>query len=360
MAANVLPYGFHRLSDIADQLVTDNIERVRDAINEYNANQSLLTQEIFGTLVEVTTDAQAKFKMPGAMDLQPLTELSRPVPVRYAELEYTVAWPIQKAGLALGQTFEQRIKMDIAQFAGVVDAVGSADQRWMRRHVLAALFYNGSGWFHDDPDDTTGELTIKGLANGDTQVYMKEAGSEFGSTDNHYLAQAGDLVTASDPIPAIVDELKEHPINSGEVVIIGSSLDRAKYLALADFFPETDPNLRQGIGVTEFAGAAPAGVPGEFIGYHESNAFIYLWRGMPTGYLCAYMTGNIKPLRMRQHPEPALQGFRPETDREDYPYFETPYVRRAGFGGWSRVSAVVQRFGNASYAIPTGYDSPMA
>ena len=293
------------------------------------------------------------------MRLQPLTELGRPLPERYAETEYTVAWPIQKAGLALGQTYEQRVKMDIRRFAGLFQAVGDADLQWMRDHALAALFYNGSGWFHDDPDDPAGELTIKGRANGDSQTYFKSSGTF--ATDDHYLAQAGDLVTATDPIPAIVEELKEHAVNSGDVVIIGSTADKAKYLALAAFYQERDPNLTIGSGVTQFTGNAPSGQSlGEFIGYHLSGAYIYLWRGMPTNYMVAFTTGGgPKPIRQREHPEAALRGFKPETDREDYPYLETPYVRRAGFGGWNRVGAVVQRFGNGTYAAPTGFSSPM-
>lgn len=357
--ANALPWGFHRLSDVADQRVTDNIERVRTAVNEYVDRQNQLTQEIFGFLCEITTESQAKFRFPGAMELQGLTELGRPLPQRYQEFEYTVAWPLQKAGLALGQTYEQRIKMDIAGFAGLIDAIGTADTRWLRRHILAALFYNGAGWIHDDPDDPVGELTIKGLANGDTQLYTSD-NVDNGATDNHYLAQAGDLLTASDPIPNIVAELTEHSINGGDVVILGSTLDRAKYAALADFYPERDANLRQGLGVTEFVGGVPQNVPGEFLGYHEANAYIFLWRGIPQNYMVGAVTNPAeKVLRQREHPEAQLRGFKPDADREDYPYFETDYVRRAGFGAWNRVGAVVQRFGNGTYAIPTNYGSPL-
>lgn len=302
---------------------------------------------------------QSKFKTPGTMRLQPLTELGRPLPERYAEAEYTVAWPIQKAGLALGQTYEQRVKMDINRFAGLVDAVGDADLQWMRDHTLAALFYNGTGWFHDDPDDPAGELTIFGLANGDTQPYFKTGASGYMATDNHYLAQAGDLVSASDPIPAIKDDLVEHPQNTGDVIIIGSADDRVKYTSLASFYQAADPNLQVGANVTQFVGSPAPSPLGEFIGYHLSGAHIYLWRGMPAGYMLGMTNAGVKPLRQREHPEAALRGFGAEADREDYPYFETDYVRRAGFGGWNRVGCVVQRFGSATYAVPAGYGSPM-
>ena len=357
---NRLPWGFHRLEDVADQSVTDpnQAPAVRDAINEFLQAQTQLTREVFGLFVDVTTDAQSRYKMPSTiMELQPGTELGRALPQRYAELEYSVGFPIQKGQLALGETYEQRVKMSIRQFAGLMQAVGVADTRWMRRHALAALFYNGAGWVFEDPD--FGDLTIKGLANGDSQVYAKED-IDLGATDNHYLAQAGDLVSASDPIPGIIDELVEHPQNQGDVVILGSKQDRAKYAALNAFHPEPDPNLTVAAGAVEFQGNAPGGIPGQFLGYHDSGAYIYLWRGIPQNYMIGITTGGDKVLRQREHPEAPLRGFKADAEREDFPYLETQYSRRAGFGAFDRVGAVVQRFGNAAYAIPAGYESPLA
>lgn len=336
--------------------------RVRDAINEFIAFRSQENNAVLSTFVELTTEVQAKYKLPGTMRLQPLTELGRPLPERYVETEYTVAWPVQKAGLALGQTYEQRIKMDIRQFAGLFQAMGDADLQWLRDHALAALFYSGSGWFHDDPDDPAGELTIKGLANNDTQTYFKSGASGFFATDNHYLAQTADLVTASDPIPNIIDELREHQINTGKVIIIGSTTDKAKFAALTSMYRESNPNIRVGSGTSEFVGSAPAQKLGEFVGYHLSDAYVFVWRGMPQNYMVAFTDGGgPKPIRQREFPEQALRGFKPETERSDYPYFETPYVRRAGFGGWNRVGAVVQQVngGDTTFDIPTNFASPM-
>lgn len=356
---NTLPWGFHRLANIADQSVTSNIVAVRTAIQEYLAFRNAENQGVLDTFVEVTTEVSARYKGPGSMRLQPLTELARPRPERYAETEYSISWPIQKAGLALGQTYEQRVKMNIAQFAGLIEAVGDADLTWTALHALAALFYDGSGWFHDDPDDPAGELTIKGLANGDSQQYFKAGASGFMAIDDHIDAQAADLLSASDPIPAIIEDLREHPQNSGDVIILGSSADKTKYTGLSSFYGMPNPNVTTGLGVTQFTGRPPGSDLGEFLGYHLSDAYIYLWRNMPSGYMVAFMTGGDKPLRQREHPEGELRGFGPEAEREDYPFFETDYVRRAGFGGWNRVGAFVMRFGNGSYAIPTGYNSPM-
>lgn len=355
---NTLPWGFHRLADIADQRITDNIPRVRDAINEYISFRNAENQGVLSTFTEVTTESQAKYKAPGSMRLQPLSELGRPLPQRYAELEYTVAWPIQKAGLALGQTYEQRVKMNISQFAGYVDAIGDADLTWLQQHALAAMFYNGAGWLHDDPEDSVGNLTILGLANGDSQQYFKNSTGAMG-TDQHYNPQAADLVSATDPVLTDRDDLMEHPQNSGDVILLGSTADRAKYIALSQFLGAPNPNVTVGVGVTQFTGSTPGFGLGNFLGYHLADVYIYLWRGMPSNYYVMFPTGGQKPIRQREHAESQLRGFGPEADREDYPYFETDYVRRAGFGAYNRVGAVVRQFNSASYGIPTGFSSPM-
>lgn len=360
--ANTLPWGFHRLVDIADQQVVDNIDRVRDAVVEWFRVRNADNQAVISTFAEVTTEIQAKFTMPGSMRMQPGTELSRARPERYIETEYTVAWPIQKAQIALGQTYEQRVKMNITQFAGLFEALGDADLEWLKNHVLAGLFYSGTGWFHDDPDDPAGELTIKGLANGDTQQYFKTGTSGFLATDNHYLAQTTDLLTASDPIEADREDLMEHPQNTGEVILIGSKADQVKYTGLASFYREPNPNLQLGSGTTQFVGTAPSAPLGEFLGYHLSDVYVYLWRGMPSNYYVMLPTGpGPKPLRQREHPEPQLRGFQAEADREDFPYFETQYARRAGFGGWNRTGALARQFngGDTTFDVPTNFGSPM-
>jgi hypothetical protein len=54
-----------------------------------------------------------------------------------------------------------------------------------------------------------------------------------------------------------------------------------------------------------------------------------------------------------------LRGFRRVAEREDFPYEEEIWFRRAGFGAWNRVGARVDRIGNGAYAVPTGYTIPM-
>jgi len=357
---STLAWGFHRLADIANQRVADNVAAVRTAVAEFVAAQNASWNALSSSLVEVTTDSTARFTLPGTMEMQPGNELSRPTPQRYAELFYSLGWPVQKADLATGQTYEQQQTMDIATFAGYAQAIGLADTKWMQRHLLGALFYNGAGYTYDDVEDTAGAITVLGLANGDTQTYLKESGALSGSTDNHYLFQSTDILSASDPIPEMVTALTEHPFNSGDVFIIVSAADEAKYRALASVYPSPDPNLQAPTSATIFIGSVPSGsTPGPFLGYHSSGAYIFKWRSLPQNYAFAYMTGGTKPIRQREKTVGSLRGFKNEAVREDYPYAEEYWVRRAGFGGWNRVGACVKRMNQGSYSIPTGYATPM-
>ena len=76
--------------------------------------------------------------------------------------------------------------------------------------------------------------------------------------------------------------------------------------------------------------------------------------------MIATMTGGPRPLLMREEMEASLRGFNRVAERNDHPFYESQYLRIAGFGANNRVGALVQRIGNGSYAIPTNYPSPLA
>jgi hypothetical protein len=106
--------------------------------------------------------------------------------------------------------------MTVQQVNDAVSDMLTADVNWMRDHILAGLFYNGAGWTSPDPE--YGDLTIQGLANGDTvTVYVKQGGAP--ATDTHYYAQAAAIADATNPYDDLYAELSEHPENAGGDVI---------------------------------------------------------------------------------------------------------------------------------------------
>jgi hypothetical protein len=111
--------------------------------------------------------------------------------------------------------------------------------------------------------------------------------------------------------------------------------------------------------VSQLVGTLNKAVPGTVIG-RVAKCWIVEWKALVDDYIIATTTDGAPALGMRQDPEPELQGFKRVAERNDHPYYESQYMRRAGFGGYNRVGAVVQRIGNGTYAIPTGYDAPIA
>jgi hypothetical protein len=230
------------------------------------------------------------------------------------------------------------------------------DFRWMRDHVLAALL-SPAAWTFNDP--LYGDLEIQPLANGDSVTYQVTAGGDAAATDNHFLAQASAISDTDDPFPVIYDELREHPENTGEILALIPTNVKTAVEGLDAFRPARDPNLQPSSTIDVLVGDLGVQVPGRIIGYHTARVWIAEWPSLPSNYLVALATGGPRPLRMREDPEPELQGFNLVARRDDHPFYESQYVRRAGFGAWNRVGALAYRIGNASYAAPAGYTAPV-
>lgn len=354
--ANVVLYGFHNLRDLLTERVTNtNIQEINVAIDVTLAEHNRQMAALIALLAIETTEYQFRYKSPKSKRLQPLDEDGRARPTKRAG-HYDVGFPILNAGDAFGVDFVTRAKMTVQELNDWLSETLIADKRWMRDQMLAALFTNVNWTF---PDQLYGDLTIKPLANNDTDTYQLQTGGDSGAAAQHYLAQAAGIADATNPYPTIHDTLMNHPENGGTVVAFIPSGLRATTEALATFKEVLDPNITPGTATSVLVGSLGVNVPGRIIGYETSGVWIVEWPSLPANYIIAVTTEGPRPLAMRQHPEPSLQGFKRVAERDDYPWFESQYVRRAGFGGWNRVGAIVYRIGNASYAIPSGYTAPL-
>jgi hypothetical protein len=355
MSGQVL-YGFVNLKDVFTQRIEDvGVQVVNSAIDETITEHNRQLESLMSLFVDATQQYKLRYKTPTAASLQPLDENGRARPIK-AVGYYDIAFPLQMGGTAWGQTYYASKKLTVEDANNTMASLVSADKRWMRDRILAALFTNVNYTF-DDPEH--GSLTIKPLANGDTDSYLISAGSDAGATDTHYLAQAGAILDASDPFPAIYSELTEHPENSGDVVVFVPTSNKAATEALAGFYPMGDPNLRVGANSTVVSGSLGVAIPGTVFGYHEAGVWLAEWKVLPADYLIATTTGGPRPLGMREEPESSLRGFNRVAERNDYPFYESQYLRVAGFGAQNRVGAVVQRVGSGSYSIPANYTAPI-
>lgn len=355
--ANSILYGFHTLENVMDQRVNEvGADTVSAAIDAAVAEHNRQMDALLALFAQRTTGFKVRYKTPAAARLQGLDDNGRAVPIRPAGF-YDVAFPLHSAGSAWGSTYRSRAKMTVQEANDATATLIGADLRWMRDHVLAALFTNAS-WAHTDAEH--GTLTIKGPANGDTDVYLITQGADAGATDNHFSAQAAVVADGTDPTENIVNELTEHPENSGDVVLLIPTAQKASYKGLAAFHPVADPKIQRGSGSDVLTANLGIDTPGEVFGYHDDGAWLVEWKSLPAGYIVGATTDGEAPLALREEEESTLQGFNRVAERNDHPFYESQWLRIAGFGAWNRTGAFVQRVGNGAYAIPTGYTSPMA
>jgi hypothetical protein len=345
------------LKDLVNKRVTEvGVNVVNAAITQSVAEHNRQMSAIMSLLAKPITDFKVTYRTPTAARLQALDEFGRARPIK-TQGKYDVSFPIQSAGVAWGTTRIMREKMTVQEASDATAALISADIRWMRDHALAGLFANATWTFNDEEH---GSLTIKGPANGDTDTYLVQTGADVGTTDDHFKAQAAAIADgANSPFSADYSELTEHPENSGEVVALVASDLIASVGALTKYIPVADPNVQLASTQNQLVGNLGAALPGKLIGYVD-KVWIAEWKAMPSGYYVMVSTGGEPPLGMRQHPEASLQGFNRVAERADHPFLESQWERHAGFGAWNRTGAVVRRIGNAAYAVPTNYASPMA
>jgi hypothetical protein len=347
-------YGFHQIKDLfADRLVDTRAEVVATAIQQSVDAHNAEINAITGLFAERTTARTARFLQGGNNRLQPLDENGRARPIKPSG-HYDVAFPIRDAGTAWGANYKALNKMTVQDANRVTAAMLTADATWMRDQIMGALFASAS-YTYDDPD---GDLTIQPLASGDSVTYPR-GGTVAASADTHQLATADAIADATDPFQTIVDELTEHPENGGDVVVLVPSNLVSAIRDLALFHAVADPNLRRGANSDELIGSVSVPLPGAQIGYHEAGAHIVEWKGLPSNYVIATTTDGERALRMREEPEANLQGFNMVAERNDHPFYESQWLRSAGFGAYNRTGALVMRFGNGTYATPTGYSQPM-
>lgn len=355
MSGSVL-YGFHNLKDVFSERLNDvDAQTVSTAIQASVDEHNRQINALMGLFAERTTEFKTRFKTVGNFRLQPLDENGRARPIKPSGY-YDVAFPIRDAGTAWGATYKALAKMTVEDANNVTAAMLKADASWLRDQMLAALFASAS---YSYVDEQHGTLTIQPLASGDSVTYLR-TGDTSASADTHQLATVDAVADATDPVQTIVDELKEHPENDGDVVLMVPSNLIADFRDLTLFHAEADPNIRRGANMDEVVGSLGVAVPGEIKGYHEAGAWIAEWKNLPSNYVIATTTGAAKALGMREEPETQLQGFHMAAERNDHPFYESQWVRFAGFGAYNRTGALVMRFGNSTYAVPTNYGVPMA
>lgn len=349
-------YGFHTLQDLASARITGSlIEATNTAINAAVTEHNRVMDALIALFCQRTTEYKRRYAQIGSAKLQSLDENGRARPIKPSGY-YDVAFPIEEGGAAWGANYVSRAKMTVGDAERITAMMLQADALWVRDRIMAGLF-SDTAWTFTDP--LYGALTIETLANGDTVTYLRKNGTA--STDDHQLGMANAIGSGSDnPFPTIYDELTEHPENRGQVISFIPAGLKATVSALSTFIETPDGNVILGSGSNRLAANGPGvAVPGTIIGYETSGVWIAQWDALPANYILSVTTEGPRALAMREDPEPELQGFKKVAERNDHPFYENQFLRRAGFGAWNRVGAHVTEISDASYDVPTGYVAPI-
>ena len=247
--------GLLNQADLYDtRVTTTGVQVVQRSIDESVAEHNRQLNALLALFTTTRTDPQTRYLAAGATRLQPLDENGRARPIKPGGY-FTLGFPLQDAGIAWGRNYRTSIKMTVREVANIVAMMMDADSRWMRDHLLAALFYENSTtpWLFTDP--TFGAINVYGLANGDMQTFQILSGADSATTDDHVKGAAA--VTEA-VFQDIHDELVEHPENGPEIIAFIPTASSATVQALTNFYPVPDTNLFSGVAVTQFTGVLNA------------------------------------------------------------------------------------------------------
>lgn len=365
MANNTVLYGFANLEYLFSQRIVDvSVQTVQTAIYESLTEYNRQINGLMSSMCQRTVDYKRRYQLASAGTLQPLDANGNPVPV-VPSGTYDVAFPIYGAGTAWGTDRISRARMTVEDANRFTADALTKDADWLRRHMLAALFTNATYTY---TDEAYGSLTITTLANGGSETFVFKNGSA--ATDNHFLAQANAIGNGTDnPYPIIYTELDEHPSNRGPYIVYIPTASVATTQALSTFRDIADTSVIWSTS-TSLADMAfdknitskdqfAMGIGDRVIGYAD-GCIIVEWSALPTGYMIAHATGSANDvLQMREYPEAEIQGLFAEAANMDGNHLVNRLLRYCGFGVQNKIGACVYRIGNASYAIPTGYSTPL-
>lgn len=363
----VAKYGSHNLLDTLATIDKDTVyeygedrlyEHIRDLLDVHN----MMTQQLMGTFVESNTDRIARLGADSAtMSMIEVDEYGTVDTQKVAVSGYDIGFPLRAYQVSVGWTrryFQLKTPADIAKdFIGVRDA----DVNNMRKQMLRALYRATNYTFIDRLTDSI-SLPVKALMNADgTAIPMDEFGNTFnGATHTHLVGRAGGSLAASD-ISALIENVTEHGVGGGRVVVLINAAQEAAVRAFtANFAPFQAPLLSPGPGSTVDVVDGgrkydPYQIDDKPIGIWDGFVEVWVKPWIPTGYITALKTGGSggEVLRMRTRGTAGMGNLGILFEDENYPMRGQWFEREFGLGVWNRFACAHLYTGGTSYVQPT-------
>jgi len=332
---------------------------VWDAVQQYLSRSNAdLEAALSMFLGETTSDYKRRYTLPTGGTLQRRGSNGRYAAVK-REGKWDIALPLEDFGAAIASNDVDRAYMTVRDLENHVLTVVQQNVNTVRYEILRALLNNAQDTF---VDERWGNLLIEPLANGDSVVYPPAIGSETEATDNHYL-ESGYLAAAisdtNNPFPVIREELEEHfgvTAAGGNIAVTFNQAQTEKVRDLTDFVPESDPYIAKGVNA-DLPRALTQNHVGVVIG-RVNGVWAIEWRAMPENYMLGIDLDAPQPLMRRIDPEDTglPLGLNLVGQDEVFPFVDSFWRNRFGFGVGNRLNGVVMELGNGGgYTVPTGY-----
>lgn len=341
------------LSTLGQRVIYDAVTRVLQMHNEELA----AAQRVF--VEQVTSDYKLRYKLPAQGRMQRRGSQAQSAAVK-ALGSWDVALPLEEFG---DQIAIDRIAFGYSSIQDLdrhMDGIIIRDTNTLRYEMLYALFNSTSRTF---VDPLWGSLTIQPLANGDSVTYPPVLGSETEATATHY-AESGYAASAisdtNDPYVTIIEALESRfgAVQGGSnIVVFINNAQTAKTKALTSFVDVIDYAVVPGLQTAVPASTGPD-VPGRIIGRHDSGAWVSEWRWIPANYMVGVHLDAPRPLMQRVDPAYTNlgSGLQLVSESDVYPFEQSHYEHRFGFGVGNRLNGYVLELGTGgTYTVPTAY-----
>lgn len=335
-------------------------QKIREAIDRTVARHNEEANAFLSTLSVPVSVAKERYIMPGGGKMQRIGADDNPLPqVAYRGVD--VGYPIRGYGDAMGTNRIARQMITVQDANDMMQETRIRDKNELIDEMLAAIFTKEYYQFEDMPTrglSGTGEVTIKGLASGDGDLFLTDRGRNV-KTDNHYFAQAEAMSAAANPLPSLRRAITEHGPNPDATVVVYVASDLVSGIEnLPGFVERTDPQLIYSQNRDRLSNVPGRGVGDEVVG-RVDRCWIIEAERLPDGYMVAHLQGS-PVLGQREYPATALRGLFIEEHTVDGNHKETRHLRYTGFGARNRVAAAVMQIGSAEYVTPDTYAAPLS
>jgi len=306
----------------------------------------------------VTEDHNQRYRLPGSGLMSERAEGTNGATVR-AVGSVSVGFPLFDYSEQVAGTREDLAYMTPTDYQTHIDTVVTRYRNRLRHSILNALFDATTTTF---TDRRWGDLTVKPLANGDSDVYPPVAGSTTEATDNHYL-ESGYAATAisdtNNPYVTIRDEIVEHfegGMTGGDnIVVFINNAETAETEDLTDFEPVEDRFIRS--GDNRDVPVNLPNVPGRIIG-RTNGCWVSEWRWIPASYMLGVHLDVSAPCKMRVDPAATglPRGLALVAQDDSYPIASAEWNARFGIAVANRLNGVAFELGTGgTYTDPTAY-----